>query len=179
MIPSDSVISIGKFRRTHALKGELNATLEIDPLYFEEGNPVIVSIDGIMVPFYVKSIREKGSTTFLILLEGIETEKAASLFVNKDIYILKKDAEEWLEEEVLETETMNSLIGYHIIDVTNGYNLGTITDIEDSTANVLFIISTEDDSIIYIPASADLIESIDDEKKLIKMQLPDGLLDLK
>ena len=34
MIEKDELLPVGKFRRTHALKGELNATIDIDPDFF-------------------------------------------------------------------------------------------------------------------------------------------------
>ncbi len=59
MIEVNDIVAIGKFQKTHALKGELNAILEIDSEFLEEGNAIIAEIDGIYVPFYIKSIRKK------------------------------------------------------------------------------------------------------------------------
>lgn len=173
MILSNEIAAVGKFQKTHALKGELNMISEIDPAYFEEGNPLIVEDDGIFVPFYVESIRKKGSTSYLVKLEGIEGEKEASEFVNKEIYILKTDAEKLLEHEIIEAD---SLIGYHVIDLNTNKDLGAITDIDDSTVNVLFIVKNENEEDIYIPAHDDLIEEIDDDLRKILMKIPEGLI---
>ena len=60
MIERDDIKEIGVFQRTHGLKGELNAILEIDPDFFDEGeHPLIVEIEGVFVPFYADSIRDK------------------------------------------------------------------------------------------------------------------------
>ena len=178
MITSEDIISIGKFRKTHALKGELNASLEIDPHYFEEGNPLIVNIDGIYIPFYVKLIREKGKTTDLVLIDGIDSEEKASVFVNKEIFMLKKDAEEWLDEEELMEEELDNLVGYKIMDSLSGESIGIIEDIDTTTVNTLFIVKSSLDSLIFIPASEDFINSIDDDERIIKMTLPEGLLEI-
>ena len=42
MIDKDKLIEIGKFQRTHALKGELNAILDVPEDYVEDGNPLVV-----------------------------------------------------------------------------------------------------------------------------------------
>ena len=65
MITEEEITSVGKLLKTHALKGEMNMMLDIDPGYFEEGNPAVLDIDGIYVPFYSDSIRTKGSFSFL------------------------------------------------------------------------------------------------------------------
>ena len=39
MIKEEELIEIGKFQKTHALKGELNALLDVGPEYLEERQP--------------------------------------------------------------------------------------------------------------------------------------------
>lgn len=175
MINKEEIINIGKFQKTHALKGELNMISDIDPEYFLEGNPLIVEYDGILVPYYVESVRPKGSTSFLIKLNGIDSEEAASEFVNKEIGMLRKDADEWLGEEYDDNE---SLIGYNIIEHSTNKIIGSIEDIEDSTANVLFVLEDQQGNEIYIPANPEFIVEIDDDNKKIIMNLPEGLIEL-
>ena len=175
MIRRENIVPIGKFHKTHALKGELNAILEIEPSYFIEGNPMIILIDGIFVPFYVESIRRKGSLSYLIKLEGVETEHGAASFINKEIFAEKNKLIEQGNEEFIEDD--ENLIGYTVFD-TNNEAIGVISDIDDSTENILFTVEDKDGEIIYIPASEDFIKIIDDEKEIIIMDLPQGLIDL-
>lgn len=174
MISKEEVVPVGKFRKTHALKGEMNLSCELPPEYFKEGNPVIIELDGILVPFYADSIRNKGNG-YLIKLSGIDSEAEASRFINKDMYILKKEVEKWVEES---EDFSLSLVGYSIIDAKTGVQVGEIMDIEDSTANILFIVKKPDGEEVYIPAAEDLIESIQDDTRSIVMEVPDGLIDL-
>lgn len=173
MIRPEEIIAVGKFQKTHALKGELNMISEIDPEYFLEGNPLIIEYDGINVPYYVESIRPKGSTSYLVKLEGIENGEEASLFVNKEIKILKKDAEEWLGESF---EEDHDFIGFNVQDEKTGKIIGEIIDIDDSTSNLLFIIEEENGNELYLPANEDLIVDIDIDNETIKMILPEGIL---
>lgn len=174
MILREEIIPVGKFQKTHALKGELNMISEIDPQYFVEGNPLIIENEGILVPYFVESVRPKGSTSFLVKIDGINSEEEAFSFVNKEINMLKKDANEWLEEEIVEG---NDLIGYKVVDASNDTVIGEISDVDDSTSNVLFIVASSDEDI-YIPASEDFIDNIDEDRKIIRLRIPDGLLDI-
>lgn len=175
MILVEEIKNIGKIQKTHALKGELNMILEVDPEYFLEGNPLIVEIDGIYVPYYIETIRPKGNTSFLVKIEGVDSESEASYFINKNIYMLKKDSDEWLEEGEGESE---SLIGYKVYEVNSGISVGEIEDIDDSTVNLLFIVRQKNGEEVLIPANDNLIIGIDDENKTITMEIPDGLIDL-
>ncbi len=62
----------------------------------------------------------------------------------------------------------------------NIYNkeIGTITSVDDSTANVLFEVKTPLGDNILIPAAEEFIQNMDTEKKIITVSLPEGLLDL-
>lgn len=178
MIEHSNISAIGKFQKTHALKGELNAILDIDPIFLEEGNAAIVEIDGILVPFYTASVRPKGSTSFLIRLDGIDTEEEAKNFVNKIIYALKSELASFLDVDESEITDDEDLIGYQIFDIESNEPIGRITGIDSSTSNLLIIVESADGEEIFVPAADEFIISIDDEKKLIEMNLPSGLIDL-
>ena len=175
MIKKDDVVGVGKLLKTHALKGEVNLLLDIDPLYLEQGNPLLIEIDGIIIPFYAASIRPKGTFSYIVKLEGVDSEKEASQFVNKEVFILKKDLPEWSNEEL---EEEHDLIGYIVKDLDSDQNIGEIIEIDDNTSNIILIIRSEDGEEIYIPYSEDFIEGLDDERKTISMNLPEGLLDI-
>ena len=174
MIKEEDTLIIGKFQKTHALKGELNAIIDIDPECFVEGKPLIVEIDGILVPFYVDTYRKKGSLSILIKLDGIESEEEARKFVNKDIRMLISDAEKF----GLDPYNDEDLIGYIVIDESSSNEIGIIEDIDDSTENVLFIIDNGGDIPLYIPAVDEFISKIDDEEKKVYMNLPVGLIEI-
>lgn len=174
MIKQEDIIPVGKFQKTHALKGELNMITDIDSDYFNKKNPVIIENDGILVPYYIETLRPKGTTSYLVKISGIDTEFEASQFVNKEIYILRKDAQEWLGEDLFD----ESFIGYTIIDENTGKEIGIVESIEDSTTNILLIVETKEKEIIYIPLNEEFIISIDEDMQKVYMKLPEGLIDI-
>lgn len=177
MITEDKILNVGKFQKTHALKGELNALLDIDADYLEEGNPMIVDMEGAFVPFYTDSLRTKGAESYLIKLAGVDSAEEARIFVNKDIYVERKPYADFMgldeDELILDTD----LIGYTMIDDNFGI-LGTVADIDDATENVLFIVETPDGGELMIPAADDFINAIDEDKKTIEVEIPEQLLNL-
>lgn len=161
----------GRFQRTHALRGELNALLDIDVAYLDDGNPVVVDIDGCLVPFYADSVRPKGSESYLIRLEGVDCVEEAAKFVNKDIFVLKDILREYQDADMV---FFSDLVGFTVEDVDMG-TLGKVVSVDDSTANVLLYVKSPDGDEIIVPAPDDLIVEIDTENKIIRMNLPEGL----
>ncbi len=178
MITEEEITSVGKLLKTHALKGELNMLLDIDPGYLEEGNPAILDIDGIFVPFYAESIRTKGSFSFLVKFDGINSEIEAKKLVNKTVYALRDRLKEFMLENYDEEFALyDDLVGYAIEDVEKGF-IGKVIEIDTNTENELFIVATPEGNTVYIPLTEDFIEKLDEDGKIITMRLPDGLLEL-
>ena len=174
MIRKEDTIEIGKFFKAHGLKGELNAQLDVDPDFALTDKPFVIEMDGIPVPFYPDFIRTKGSGA-LVKLKGVETQEEASEFVNKKIYALRADLADYFGDEDFEDEV--SVIGFTVVDETLG-ELGVIEDFDDSTVNELLIVARPDGSELYIPFSEDFLTEVDEENRVLRMDLPEGLVDL-
>ncbi|MDE7402607.1 MAG: ribosome maturation factor RimM [Muribaculaceae bacterium] len=175
MIEKSEIIEIGKFQKTHALKGELNALTDVDPDFLTDNHPLILDVDGIYVPFYAESIRPKGSESYLIKLKGVDSCEEAQKLVNKTIYVLRKDIVDYYDDENL--EFADDFEGYTIIDSNLG-EIGEIVEVDDSTANVLFLVRDKSDNTLYIPVADEFIDEIDDDNHIVRTTLPDGLVNL-
>lgn len=176
MINEKDIKEVGKIQKTHALKGELNALLDIDAEFFEDGNPLILDIDGIYVPFFLKSVRPKGTMSYLITIEGVDSESEARQLVNKTIYASREDLLDYYEEEDL--EFADELEGYEVVDNEHG-RLGVVKEIDDTTENVLMVVDRQgDEADLYIPYSDAFVENINDEERRVYVSIPDGLLGL-
>lgn len=180
MIKRSEITLIGKFHKTHALMGELNAVLDIDASFLDTIHPLIVDIDGIFVPFYCESVRQKGTFSSLIKIQGIDTEEDARSMVNKEIYALKKDVAAFENEDNADEEGgyADDFIGFKIEESDKGKVLGEITGVDLSTANALFIVETEGGEILYIPVAEEFINYIDEDEQVIGMTLPEGLTEI-
>lgn len=177
MIKSAELIEIGQFLKPHGIKGELSAIFnfpEVEPDMFR---CLIIEINGIYVPFFIDTWREKGGTSYLIKLDGVNNESEAQEFSNYPFFILKSDLP---EENLAEIEDgdgfyLYDLIGYKIFD--DKTPVGIINDIDDSTSNILLHIKKDND-IIYVPFAEDWIEEFDAQKHIIRMNIPNGVINL-
>lgn len=176
MITNEQLIEIGYITKLHGLKGEMQATVS-DPVFDEVKHcPYLVcEMDGIFVPFFVKDYRFRSSESILLSFDDVDSQEKAEPFCGKTLYF-DRQCFSGSEEEEYDAEAEEELgyIGYQIIDKTLG-PLGEVIDINDQTANVLFIVDHEGEELM-IPAADELVLEIDDDACTILMDLPVGLV---
>lgn len=171
MIRQDEVFKIGKFTKPHGLKGEI--VLEFDNDIFDRSNSpyLVCSVDGILVPFFIKEYRFKGKESALITFEDIESEEQAKLFKGLDVFYPKKYSDGSENEQIY----LDYFIGFELFDNKLGL-VGEIVDVDDSTINTLFLVKNSKGDDIIIPASDDFITNIEEQKKKIYLDVPIGLI---
>ncbi len=175
MIEISQLIEIGKLNKPHGINGEIAATIS-DKADCDKLECIVLAIDGIFVPFFIEELRYKNQETVLLKIEGIESDSEAKELTNKTIYLLLSD-DAYINSTDTDGMYASDFIGFAISDL-DGENIGKIVDVEDSTENALFVIETQDESIKYIPIADDLIDEILMTEKIIRMSLPQGLLDI-
>lgn len=172
MIKENEVFKIGKLIKPHGIKGEISFAFDNDIFDRVNSDYLICKIDGILVPFFVEEYRFKGSETALINFEDINTEEKAKKMSGVEVYFPRKYYEEDSEDI---DYSWNFFIGFSVVDKTAG-NIGIIEEVDDKTINTLFLIKNGEEDII-IPATEDFIEEADPTKKILYVNLPEGLLE--
>ena len=173
MIKKEEVFKIGQFGKPHGIKGEIALVTNSDVLDNSEDPYIICEIDGIVVPFFIEEYRYKTDTVILVKLKNVDDEKAAREFSNREVFYSLDEVD---EEDLVGEMTWDSFIGYQVIDEVQG-KIGEITDVDESTINVLLQIDREGEEVL-LPAVEELILSADHENKRLIVSLPEGLLDL-
>lgn len=177
MITRSQIVEMGHYNKPHGVGGELSATMDCDLEVIKDFSCLISEIDGIFVPFFIESLRPKSAETVLLKIDGINNETDAALLVNKSIYVKKEEYEELSDEYDDDAMPLDFFIGYAVTD--DGSELGTIANVDEETDNCLFVVRLNDGGEVMIPASDDLINNIDTDKRVIDMSLPQGLVDVQ
>jgi 16S rRNA processing protein RimM len=172
MISKTDVIPIGQITKPHGIGGEMSFSFTTDIFDREEVPYFIFELEGIMVPFFLTEYRFKSNTTALLKLDGIDNDEQARTFAGLTVYLPKSYLEKVEDTEI----ELDYFAGFSLIDADKGL-LGVISEVDQTTENVLFVIPTKDDELL-IPAGEEYIKEIDHDKKIIYVKLPEGLLDL-
>lgn len=173
MIKLEDVYKIGRLGKPHGVKGEISFMFDDDVFDRVEADYLILDIDGILVPFFMEEYRFKGSETALVKFEDIDDESQLQELVGCNVYF-PRDLSDGDEDNI----TWAEIIGYKVIDSTDGSKIGRLKAVDDSTINTLFEIETDDGREVLVPANDDLINNVDIKNKEISIELPEGLLDL-
>ena len=174
MIERNEVFQIGRITKPHGLKGELELSYTSDIFNDVDIPCFICEVDGILVPFFIEDYRFKNDGTVLVKFETIDDDERAKMLAKSPVYIERK----YLPTDIhaSEVEGADYYIGFQIYDEDNR-PIGKITAIDDETENALFFVE-RDGSEVIIPATDDYIIAIDDDQRIMQMELPEGLLDL-
>jgi 16S rRNA processing protein RimM len=172
MISKNDVFPIGQITKPHGVNGEMSFSFTSDVFDNEDVPYFIFDMQGILVPFFLDEYRFKGSTTGLLKLDGITTDEQARGFAGLTIFLPKSYLDKVEDTEI----ELDYFAGFSLVDSEKGL-LGVISEVDQTTDNVLFVIPTKDDELL-IPAGEEYIEEIDHDKKIIYVKLPEGLLDL-
>lgn len=173
MIRRDDVYKIGKLGKPHGVKGEITFAITDDVFDRVDADYLVLDIDGILVPFYLEEYRFKNDDNVLVKFEDIDTQEQVRAYTGCEVYFPRhlSDCDE-------ENMSWAEIIGFQLVDAVSGRVVGTIDHVDDSTLNLLFEITSPEGEALLIPANNDLIEEVDIEKKMIRMAIPEGLLEL-
>lgn len=169
MIRLEEISPIGVFGKTHGIKGEINLELNVD--FDLENTPyIIVDIDGIFVPFFINDYRYKSDTVALVQFEDIDTEERVRPFFGKKAYVKKEVLDDGEEDEL----SINYYVGFTMLTPQRTV-IGQIVEIDDSTANVLFVL----DNDTLVPVGAVEVLDLDPDRHTMIVEVPEGLLDIE
>lgn len=165
MLQADKLNQFALILKPYGSMGEIvvslspNVSSELDL-----SEPVFIFYDKLPVPFFIESFTKRGKNRALVRLSGIETIDDAQEICGRDLY---------LEGDQEEIDDQPDLIGFVVKD-QNSTTIGPILEIVDFSGNICISVKKESDNI-YIPLHEDLILEIDRKKKVIILELPQGL----
>lgn len=173
----DTLIQAGRIVKSYGTEGEMMmAFAEGVSEILKKKEPVWLFYDGLPVPFFIRSLQNKGPRKAIVSLEDIDTIADAEEASGKGVYIDPANYPELSDADTHPlTEdglTLEDLIGFTLLD-QNGHNAGTIEDILDFSGNICIGLSG---SGALVPFHDDLLLDIDIEKKTLTMNISEGLL---
>lgn len=175
MIGQSEIMPIGLLLKPHGIKGEITMQVDAD-IDLRELRCIVLDIDGIYVPYFIDSVRPRSSESVLVTISDIDTEEKAQELCGKEVYALRADVPN-ADGDDDGGFFLADLVGYNI-ETNENECIGEIIAYDDSTENVLIVVRSLAGKTIYIPIADEFIDGIDPDKKVVMMDLPEGLIDL-
>jgi 16S rRNA processing protein RimM len=159
-------IIAGIVEKVHGTKGEIRLNFE-QKIQLKEW--VFLEIQEKPVPFFIEHISDSIYQP-IIKLQGINIPDQAERFINTNVLMPSKGTKRKTRAVDLD------VIGYLLIDEEHG-EIGTVKALEELPQQLLIVTLYKDNELL-IPAVEALIKDIDDKKKIIYLNLPEGMLEL-
>jgi 16S rRNA processing protein RimM len=167
-----SDILLGRITKTSGYEGAVRVRLEkrfIDNI--PEMESVFLEVEGRLVPFFISFSEYNGADILKLMFEGYESAEKVSEFTGCNVYLTLNNSETELSDDI------SYLIGYKVI-VRNEIVVGIIKELMSNSGQWLLKIDSPQKKEILIPLHEDFIVSIDQNKKIIEMDIPEGLSEI-
>ena len=166
----EECILLGSISKTHGVRGEL--ILRTGRISFEpEKNwgSLFLEIDGIMVPFFISQLHHLSGNDWVIGFDDILNKSRAGLFTGKQVWVSRDLVDPGPQDPCYE-----QLAGFCLHDGQSGKS-GIIVEYIDIPGNPVFDVVIDGMNHL-VPAQEEFILELDNDKKLIQVNLPEGLL---
>ena len=136
---------------------------DVEALFVEETK-------GNLLPYFIQSAKAKDHAESYVQLEGVLSKEAAHRFIQKQVWLLKKDF-----KKVAGKASAIGLIGFSILE--DKKLIGIVEEVIEQPHQLL-LRTTYNSKETFIPLHEETIDKIDRKKKEIHVVLPEGLLDI-
>ena len=164
---------LGRIVKTHGFKGDLTFLLEVDdPSQYIGLESVFVEIHQKLVPFFISEfdLRDKGRAR--VKLEDVTDEASAKALVGKSLYLPSHllpplEGDSFYYHEITDYEVHDTNLGF----------IGTVASVIENGAQDMLDVEHKGQQIL-IPIVDEMVLGIDRDKRQLKVQTPEGLVDL-
>ena len=161
------MLRIGKVLKSNGTEGGLVMSfLDIIPEDIDLQEPVFIEFDGLPVPFYFESFTPKGNNRALVQLTGVRNLKDADELAGADVFA------DYFEEDEEEDFT-----GWAVQD-PGGRPVGVVSAHEAIPGNPCLWVKKADGEEVLLPLHEDLVLDVDERRQILKLTIPEGILDL-
>lgn len=161
------LITIGSIVKTHGVHGGLLLRLiqGYNTSILNKLGYCFLQIRSKPVPFKILEATESNQSEIILNLEGIHSKPIAEDLLNLELSVERNNP---IRKK--KTDNILLLVGYKVYN--DDKLIGTVLNIDNPGKQFLFVLEND----LLLPVHEDLILKIDDKKKSIFMNLPEGLV---
>ena len=175
-ITLDECFELGYVVKTHGLKGQFIAVLDVDDLAdYDELERVYVALataPAVLTAYLVERFSPQGEARVLLKLRGIERIEEAEALRGAKLWLPLSELPDLDDNQFY----FHDVIGFQVIDENQG-ELGTVENFYELPQQDVLAMRYQGQEVL-IPVVDELVTHADMEAKQLFVNLPEGLLDI-
>jgi 16S rRNA processing protein RimM len=166
------LIHIGKIVAPHGITGQVIIEHALGKSISFKGVEVLFveQTKNSFIPYFIQSASAKTDTLTHVHFEGMKTREATSIVISKKVWVPQEDF-----QKLVEKNAPLALLGFMVQEA--GKPLGVIKEVIEQPHQLLVTIDYNGQEA-YIPLHEETLKAVNHAKKLVTVELPEGLLDL-
>jgi 16S rRNA processing protein RimM len=175
-------LQIGAVCRPHGLRGELRVRLhdpsssaldELTRIFIGQDRGEVLRDETGLRAFAVRTARRQDEGFYLLILDGLSHRDAADGLRGQVLYARRDELPQLDEDEVY----LADLVGCRVIDMS-GQEIGLAKAVQDIAGNLLLVVQRPRRDDALVPLVPEILVEVDLEARLLRIDPPEGLLDL-
>lgn len=133
---------------------------------------IFVDFNGTLTPFFIETAQIKDKEIIWLKADGFNTADDIQALIKKEIYLPLNLLPELKGNQFYYHE----IVGFKVIDETHG-EIGIIKDVIELPHQTILQIM-KDYTEILVPLNKDILKEVSRENKSLKINAPEGLIDI-
>jgi len=168
----EDLLRVGVITTTHGISGEVKVFPTTDDIRrFDDLKTAVLKHRNGQTEVHIGGVKYFKNLVIL-KIDEITSVEQAGLYRNAELYVRREDAVPLEEGEYY----IGDLIGMKVI-TDDGKTLGTLTDVMETGANDVYIVTTPEKKELLLPAIDECILAIDTQENICRVHIMKGLLD--
>lgn len=168
----EDILRVGVITTTHGIRGEVKVFPTTDnPKRFKKLKMVLLDTGKERRKMEVESCRFQKNLVIL-KFKGIDNINDVEQYKKCDLYVSRKNAVKLAPNE----NFIVDLIGLQVV-LEDGTPFGTLTDVMQTGANDVYVVTTEEGKEVLLPAIPQCILDVNLDTEMVKVHLMKGLVD--
>lgn len=134
---------------------------------------IFIEIEGIKVPFEIEELIDR-SGQVVVKVEGVDDLEGAEQMRGRQAFAAPGESTD-LDAEL--GHPYQQMVDWRLYRASDGSLVGRVESYDDSTANILLRVRSEQDEEHLLPWVEEWIKEIDEDHHTVTMDLPEGLIE--
>jgi 16S rRNA processing protein RimM len=171
MLRKENLSRIGFVNKSSGFKGNLHCIIEIaHPEKILNNKFLFLILEGLPVPFAIEEMELNGSE-LIVKFEDVDSETEARKLSRKELY-----AEKQRHKKKNELLSWKDLVGFSVVDENHG-DSGKIEEVLEYPQQMIARCIFNGKEFMF-PLIDDIVIDINEEEKIVYVELPNGLLEI-